>query len=130
MASIFTKIINGEIPSVKVHEDELTLAIMDINPIQKGQILVFPKVEIGSVWELPPLTYQALMDTVQKAGQRLEKVFNDKKRVGVIIEGLEVVDHAHVKVFPFSTASEFHAVPSSNQPSTQELLSLAQKLAF
>jgi len=130
MSSIFTMIINGEIPSVKVHEDELTLAIMDINPIQRGQILVFPKEEIGSVWELPPLTYRALMDTVQKAGQRLEKVFTDKKKVGVIIEGLEVVDHAHVKVFPFSTVSEFHVAPSSNKPSTQELLSLAQKLAF
>ncbi len=114
MASIFTRIIKGEIPSIKVHEDELTLAIMDINPIQPGQILVIPKKEIGDIWDLPGADYLALMHTVQMAGRKLREIFPDKAKVGVIVEGLEVTDHAHVKVFPFSTEEEFHARPSGS----------------
>jgi histidine triad (HIT) family protein len=131
MTSIFAGIINGDIPSIKVHEDKDTLAIMDINPIQPGQILVLPKDEVPTVWDLSPDNYQALMSTVQKAGQRLRKVFPDKFRVGVMIEGLEVTDHAHVKVFPFSSIEEYHARPSlKSQPSVEQLESLAKKLRF
>jgi len=130
MSSIFTKIINGEIPSIKVHEDDKTMAIMDINPIQAGQILVFPKIELGTIWELPMLDYQALMATVQMAGQRLREVFDrDQKKIGVIVEGLEVTDHAHVKVFPFSSVVEFHAVPKRQQ-TQDELKQLAKLLTF
>lgn len=128
MASIFTKIINGDIPSIKVHEDEKTLAIMDINPIQQGQILVIPKSEVGFVWDLKPVDYQALMDTVRQAGISIRKVFPNKTHVGVMIEGLEVVDHAHVKVFPFSTADEYHA--KAHVADQSELKELATKLAF
>lgn len=128
MASIFTKIINGELPSVKVHEDENTLAIMDINPIQKGQILVFPKAEVGTVWDLSDKDYAALMRTVKDAGISIRRVFPQKARVGVMIEGLEVTDHAHVKVFPFSSIEEYHA--SSKRVNTKELEELAAKLAF
>lgn len=127
MASIFTLIVEGEIPSIKVHEDSKTLAIMDINPIQTGQILVIPKMEAATVWDLNSEDYQALMDTVQNAGRSLRNVFPDKK-VGVMIEGLEVVDHAHVKVFPFSTAKEYHSI--AKQADTRDLKSLATKLAF
>ena len=70
MASIFTSIISGDIPSVRVYEDERTLAIMDINPIQKGQILVVPKAEVPTVWDMGEEDYSALMHTVQMAGPR------------------------------------------------------------
>ena len=131
MPSIFTRIINGEVPSIKVHEDERTLAIMDIHPIQRGQILVLPKAEIGTVWELGQEDYQALMSAVQSAGQKIRDAFPDKARVGVIIEGLEVTDHAHVKVFPFSTAKEFHNIPDPmKSPSEDELKQLARQLSF
>lgn len=131
MSSIFTRIIQGEIPCVKVHEDDDTLAIMDINPIQPGQVLVFPKEEVGSVWDLSPTSYSSLMATVQIAGQRLRAAFPEKRRVGVMIEGLEVSDHAHVKLFPFSSAEEFHAQPDpSKRPTNQEIEALAKKLAF
>ncbi len=128
MASIFTKIINGEIPSIKVHEDGKTLAIMDINPIQEGQILVIPKTEVSFVWDLNPKDYQALMDTVRRAGISIRKAFPNKTHVGVMIEGLEVVDHAHVKVFPFSNAVEYHA---EARPADQsDLIKLATRLTF
>ena len=131
MSSIFTKIIKGEIPSIKVHEDYQTLAIMDINPIQPGQILVFPKREVGTIWDLDTSDYLALMSTVQAAGRSLRKVFVEKARIGVMVEGLEVTDHAHVKVFPFSTIEEYHAAPNEQaRPTDQQLKELAAKLAF
>jgi histidine triad (HIT) family protein len=129
VSSIFSKIIDGSIPSVKVHEDDFSMAIMDINPIQKGQVLVFPRLEVGTVWDLPLKNYQALMETVQKVGQRIRMVFPDKAKVGVIIEGLEVTDHAHVKVFPFSTVEEFNAVPIIHL-SQVELQEIANRLMF
>lgn len=131
MPSIFSRIINNEIPSIKVHEDDQTLAIMDINPIQAGQILVIPKEEVATVWDMDSNSYIALMETVHKAGQSIRQVFENKFKVGVMIEGLEVTDHAHVKVFPFSTLAEYHAQPDpSKKPSNQELVELAKKLAF
>ncbi len=131
MSSIFTKIILGEIPSIKVHEDERSLAIMDINPIQPGQILVIPKREIGTIWDLDQDDYSALMATVQAAGRSLKRVFPDKSRVGMMVEGLEITDHAHVKVFPFSTLEEFHAMPETQtKPTNEELMVLADKLRF
>ncbi len=131
MPSIFTLIIDGEIPSYKVHEDNKTLAIMDINPIQYGQILVIPKIEVPTIWDMDSDSYQALMDTVQRAGQSIRRVFKNKAKVGVMVEGLEVTDHAHVKVFPFSSLAEYHASPDiNNKPNNKELEELAKRLAF
>jgi len=128
--SIFTKIINGEIPSHKVYEDEHTYAFLDIHPIQPGHVLVVPKKQVAFVWDLEPSDYQALMATVQKVGQRVREVFPDKDRVGVMIEGLDVVDHAHVKVFPFSKG-EYRTVPDmSAEPDHEVLAGIAEKLRF
>lgn len=73
--SIFTKIIKGDISSVKVYEDELTLAFMDIQPIQPGQVVVVPKAQVANIWDLSPTDYQALMATVQKVGAKMRNVF-------------------------------------------------------
>src|SRR5688572_12909047 len=66
--SVFTKIINGDIPSHKVYEDELVLAFMDINPVQPGMILVIPKKQIDHFTDLPDEDYQAVMAAVKKIG--------------------------------------------------------------
>ena len=127
--SIFTKIIKGEIPSHKIYEDEKTLAFLDIHPIQPGQVLVIPKVQCGFVWDMAEDDYQALMATVQKVGNRLREMFPDKRRVGVIIEGLDVTDHAHVKVFPFNNDQEFRNKADPNaEPDHVALAALAEKL--
>ncbi len=129
--SIFTQIINGEIPCHKVYEDDQTLALMDIRPIQPGQVLVVPKQQVSFVWQLDPATYRALMDTVQKIGQRLQQAFPKKARVGVIIEGLDVANHAHVKVFPFDDDKEFRNIPDATaEPDHASLAEIAKKLAF
>lgn len=130
MPSIFTRIVRGEIPCFKVHEDEYAMAIMDINPIQLGQILVFPKQEVPTIWDMSEESYQALMSTVQQSGQSIRRNFPDKARVGIMVEGLEVTDHAHVKVFPFSSVEEYHAAPGVLKPNQDELKQLATILAF
>ena len=129
--SIFTKIIKGEIPCHKVYEDDKTLAFMDIHPIQPGHVLVVPKAQVDFFWNMPAADYLALMATVQKVSQRIRKVFPDKSRVGVIIEGLDVPDHTHVKVFPFGTDEEFRTKQDpASEPDHAALAELAQKLAF
>ncbi len=129
--SIFTKIIKGEIPCHKVYEDEHTLAFMDINPAQPGHVVVVPKVQVDSIWDLEKGAYQALMNTVQKVGQQMRNVFADKARVGVIVEGFGVANHAHVNVFPFSSPQELrHLPPEDREPDHAALAEIAQKLAF
>ena len=128
--SIFTKIIKGEIPCLKVYEDEKTLAFLDIHPIQEGQVVVVPKTQVNFVWDLEDADYIALMRTVQKVGKRLREIFQTKKRIGVFIEGLDVNNHAHVVLLPFDTSAEFHGAPSSSEPNHTELAVVAKKLAF
>jgi histidine triad (HIT) family protein len=129
--SIFTKIIKGEIPSHKIYEDDRTFVLLDIHPIQPGQVLVVPKKQVGYVWDLEDDDYYALMETVRKVGQKIREVFSDKSRVGVMIEGLDVNNHAHVKVFPFSSAQEYRHVPDANkEPDHTALAEIASKLAF
>lgn len=129
--SVFTKIIKGELPCHKVYEDDRTLAFMDIHPAQPGHVVVVPKVQVSFVWDLEPDDYQALMSTVQKVGRRLREVFPERQRVGVIVEGLGVKDHAHVNVFPFDTSSELrHLPPPDSEPNHTELAELAERLKF
>lgn len=126
--SIFTKIIKGEIPCHKVYEDADTFAFLDIHPIQPGHVLVVPKKQVGFIWDLEAADYQALMAAVQKVGRRLRDVL-DRQRVGVMIEGLDVADHAHVKVFPFDTEREFRASPDMEaEPDHPALAEMAARL--
>jgi histidine triad (HIT) family protein len=129
--SIFTKIIKGEIPSHKIYEDERSFVILDIYPIQPGQVLVVPKKQVGFVWDLEDEDYQAVMATAKKVAGRLREVFPDKQRIAMHIEGLDIVDHAHVKVFPFSTDEEFRHVPNKDtEPDHAALAAIAEKLKF
>ena len=128
--SIFTKIIRGEVPCQKVYEDERTLAFLDIHPINTGQVLVVPKKQVAFVWDLESDDYHALMETVQKVGKRMREVFPHKQRVGVMIEGLDVANHAHVKIFPFDHG-EFRKLPNMDVAvEDSELEALAEKLAL
>ena len=129
--SIFTQIINGKIPCHKIYEDEHSFAFLDIHPIQPGQVLVVPKKQVDFIWNLEQTDYQALMATVQKVGQRLQQMYPNAARVGVMVQGLDVVDHAHVKVFPYSTAAEYYHIPDmTGEPDHATLAEIAQKLAF
>ncbi|MFZ1801866.1 MAG: HIT domain-containing protein [Candidatus Saccharimonas aalborgensis] len=126
--SIFTNIIKGEIPCHKIYEDEYTFAFLDIHPIQPGQVLVVPKTQIATVWDMPPDEYHHFMDTVLRIGKRLCEVYPDKAKVGLMIEGLEV-DHVHAKVFAFSTSKEYRHLPDmAETPDHNALARDAEKI--
>ena len=97
MPSIFTKIINGEIPSYKIYEDDKTIAFLDIHPESKGHTLVIPKNEVDKIYELPDEDYEALMDTVKKLSKHLEKQLG--ARILWKVVGTDV-PHAHVHLMP------------------------------
>jgi histidine triad (HIT) family protein len=128
--SVFTKIINGEIPSHKIYEDEKTFAFMDIHPIQPGMVLVVTKNPQEEAWTLPLEDYQGLWDTVRKIAIKMKQVFPAKQRIGVMLEGLDV-PHVHVKIFPIDTGEEYRAVPDMGaDPNHDALAEIASKLAF
>lgn len=97
MSSIFTKIINGEIPCYKIYEDDKTFAFLDIHPETKGHTLVIPKNEVDKIYELPDEDYTALMQTVKKLSNHLEKVLG--ARIFWKVVGTDV-PHAHVHLMP------------------------------
>ena len=125
--SIFTKIIKGDIPSHKVYEDNYTFAFMDIHPIQAGQILVVTKKPAETFIDLPDEDYRALWSTVRKISIQMKRVFPEKKRIGIMVEGLEV-PHTHVKIFPINSSDEFRAEPSVSEPDNAKLSAMAEKL--
>ena len=104
MPSIFTKIINGEIPCYKIAEDDNFLAFLDVNPNAKGHTLCIPKKEINKLFDLDDDTYIGLMQFSKKIAVALEKTV-PCKRIGMTVIGLEV-PHAHVHLIPLNEMQE------------------------
>ncbi|MEQ3666007.1 MULTISPECIES: HIT family protein [unclassified Olleya] len=104
MSSIFTKIVNGEIPCYKVAETEDFLAFLDVNPNAKGHTLCIPKKEVNKLFDLDQTTYTQLMLFSRKVAIALEKAV-PCKRVGVSVIGLEV-PHVHVHLIPLNTMED------------------------
>lgn len=98
MSSVFTKIINGEIPSYKVAEDKNFIAFLDVNPNAKGHTLCVPKKEINKIFDMEEEHYLELMRFSRKVAKALEKTVACK-RIGVAVVGLEV-PHVHVHLIP------------------------------
>ena len=125
--SIFTKIINGEIPCHKVYEDELTYAFMDIYPIQPGMVLVVSREQIANIEDLPDELYDAVLKTAHKLMRALRKSYPDKFKIAMQVEGLDV-QHVHVKLFPIDNPAEFHALAPTTEPNHVELEQIAEKI--
>ncbi|RTY84136.1 HIT family protein [Flavobacterium sp. GSP27] len=104
MSSIFTKIINGEIPCYKIAEDVNFLAFLDVNPNAKGHTLCIPKQEIDKIFEMEDDLYIGLMQFSKKIAVALEKTV-PCKRIGMAVVGLEV-PHAHVHLIPLNEMDE------------------------
>ena len=124
MPSVFTKIINGEIPCYKIYEDDKTFAFLDNNPETKGHTLVVPKVEVDKIYELSDEDYKALMDTVKKLSIHMEQVLGQRTLWKVI--GTDV-PHAHVHLLPFDETWE-HGKHLELTP--EEFEEIRAKLAF
>lgn len=125
MASIFTKIINGEIPCYKVAEDDNYFAFLDIDPNTKGHTLCVPKKEVDKLLDLDEETYFGLMKFARKVGLAIEKTV-DCNRVGMSVIGLEV-PHVHVHLIPINEMKDmtFKHKVSMN---TEEFIALAKKI--
>jgi histidine triad (HIT) family protein len=104
MASLFTKIVNGEIPAWKVAEDENFLAFLDIFPVAKGHTLVIPKKEVDYLFDLDDETYVGLQLFAKKVAIGIQKAIPCQK-VGVMVLGLEV-PHAHIHLVPMQTEAD------------------------
>ncbi|CAM4116230.1 HIT family protein [Zobellia nedashkovskayae] len=104
MASIFTKIINGEIPCYKIAEDDNYFAFLDINPNAKGHTLCIPKKEVDKIMDLDEDSYMGLMAFSRKIGKAIETSI-ECKRVGMTVIGLEV-PHVHVHLIPLTNMQD------------------------
>ncbi|MCV9934009.1 HIT family protein [Flavobacterium sp. LS1R47] len=119
--SIFTKIVNGEIPSYKITEDANFLAFLDVNPNAKGHTLCIPKQEIDKIFDMDDELYLGLMQFSKKVAIALEKTV-PCKRVGMAVVGLEV-PHAHVHLIPLNEMDEmrFHNKVSLTKEEFEDL---------
>jgi histidine triad (HIT) family protein len=126
MASIFTRIINGEIPCHKICEDENYLAFLDINPLVKGHTLVIPKKEIDYLFDLDDELLSGMTVFAKKVARAIDKVM-DCKRVGVVVLGLEV-PHAHIHLIPINSLHDTEFSRPKLKLSTDELKVIAEKI--
>ena len=104
MPSIFTKIINGEIPCYKIYEDDKTFAFLDIHPETKGHTLVVPKKEVDKLYDLEDEDYFAVMDTARKLSSHMEKVLGARTLWKVV--GTDV-PHAHIHLMPLDNTWQY-----------------------
>ena len=125
MASIFTKIINGEIPSYKVAEDDNYFAFLDINPNTKGHTLVVPKKEENKIFDLSKEEYNGLMSFTYRVAKAIEKTI-PCERIGMSVIGLEV-PHVHVHLIPLQTMSDIQFIEKVKL-SNEEFVDLAGKV--
>src|SRR3954452_7764723 len=119
MATVFTKIINGEIPGRFVYEDDDVVAFLTIAPITQGHTLVVPRAELDQWQDVEPEAFNKVMGVSQRIGKAVCKAF-DVERAGVIIAGLEV-PHLHVHVFPARDLSDFGFANADQSPSPESL---------
>jgi len=126
MATLFTKIVQGEIPCYKVHETEDFLAFLDIMPVQKGHVLVVPKLEVDYIFDLEDAYLGRMMVFSKVVAAKISSVFPCKK-VGVTVIGLEV-PHAHIHLIPINTLSDMDFTKEKLQVTNEELQLIAQAL--
>lgn len=127
MASLFTKIINGDIPSYKIAETDTHYAFLDINPIAKGHTLVVPKKEVDYIFDLPDELLSDTMMFAKKVAAAIDKTLSPI-RTGIIVEGLEV-PHAHIHLVPIYKTSQKVALGHSIDISEEEMKELAAKIS-
>lgn len=128
MASIFSKIVKGEIPSYKVAETDKYYAFLDISPLQKGHTLVIPKREEDYLFDLSDEELAGLMVFARKVAKAIQKSV-PCKRVGVAVLGLDV-PHAHVHLVPLNDGNDLNFANSKKQFSPEEMKECAQMIAM
>jgi len=126
MSSIFSKIIDGTIPSHKVAEDEHYYAFLDINPLAKGHTLVIPKVEIDYIFDLEDDTLSGLVLFSKKVGKAIQSVI-PCNRIGIMVLGLEV-PHAHVHLIPINKIGDMNFSNPKLALTNEEFAEIAREI--
>jgi histidine triad (HIT) family protein len=126
MSTIFSKIVNGEIPSYKIAEDDKYYAFLDINPLAKGHTLVIPKQETDYLFDLDDELLAGLMVFAKKTAKAIDKAVNCK-RVGVAVLGLEV-PHAHIHLIPLKSEADISFSNPKLKFSPEEFEAIAESI--
>jgi histidine triad (HIT) family protein len=126
MATIFTKIINGEIPCYKIAEDDNFISFLDINPLKKGHALVVPKQEVDYIFDNSDETLSKIMVFAKKVAKAIEANV-ECKRIGLIVVGLEV-PHTHIHLVPIDNERDLVFANERVKMSKEEFLELAEKI--
>ncbi len=126
MATIFSKIISGEIPAYKVAEDDRFLAFLDISPLAKGHTLVIPKQEVDYVFDLSDELLSDLLVFAKGVAKKVEKAV-PCKRIGVTVIGLEV-PHTHIHLIPINSVSDMNFAKPKLSFSEKEMEEVAEKI--
>ena len=125
MASLFTKIVAGEIPCYKIAEDDNYIAFLDIRPINPGHALVVPKKEIDYIFDVEDDILQGLILFAKKVAPAIEKSV-DCKRIGIMVAGLEV-PHCHIHLVPINGVGDLNFANAKDTPN-EELAQIAEKI--
>jgi histidine triad (HIT) family protein len=126
MTSIFSRIINGEIPCYKIAEDENYFAFLDINPLAKGHTLVVPKKEIDYIFDINDSEHAGLWNFAKKISRAIRHAV-PCKRIGIAVIGLEV-PHAHIHLIPINKVNDMNFAMPKLQLTKEELESIAEKI--
>ncbi len=124
--TIFSKIIQGEIPAYKIAENELFFAFLDIFPLQKGHVLVVPKIEVDKMFELPDSYLSELLVFAKPIAKAIEDSF-PCNRIGMVTVGLEV-PHAHLHLIPINQAEDLNFSNPKLQLSKEELIAIQEAI--
>jgi histidine triad (HIT) family protein len=127
MSTIFTKIINGDIPCYKIAENNHHIAFLDINPIAEGHTLIVPKKEIDYLFDLPDSLLNKTMMFAKKVASALDKSLKPL-RTGIIVEGLEV-PHAHVHLVPIYSETQNVSLRNKVEVSESKMKEIAEKVS-
>jgi histidine triad (HIT) family protein len=126
MSSIFTKIVNGEIPCYKVAENDYFLAFLDITPLRRGHVLVIPKLEVDYIFDLEDDTLGSIFIFAKEVSTKIKKVFPCKK-VGITVIGLEV-PHAHIHLIPMNSINDMNFAQNKLNLTIEELNQIAENI--
>jgi histidine triad (HIT) family protein len=127
MPTLFTRIVQGEIPCYKVAEDENYLAFLDINPLAKGHTLVIPKKEIDYIFDLEDSLFAGLNLIAKKVANAIDKSVNCKK-IGIAVVGLEV-PHAHIHLIPLNAIGDLNFANPKLKFTPEEFRKIAETIA-
>ena len=127
MSSIFTRIIDGDIPCYKIHEDDNHIAFLDIRPIKLGHLLVVPKKEIDYIFQLDVPQYEELWRFVRKVAKAMKKSI-DCNRIGISVVGLEV-PHVHVHLIPINKISDLNFEADREVFSKEQMTQVAKLIS-